>query len=169
MVSVPEYLIPTLKGLCAALVPDSALVGDGREEYLHVTALYGFPENTAPEVVFGKITPGRIEVKLKGLKLFKADKNHPEHDVLVISVESKQLSAINKALVKEFKVESNYDYNPHITLAYVKPGSVELPKPMPELAASFEGVQLTYSAGGTRVPYMIGRESFKSFLGRADK
>lgn len=102
--------------------------GYGIEDKSHITALFGFMyEKTNPkevekatkEILGGK---KKIKAKLNGLSLFK-DK---DFDVLKFDVESDGLHDLNKALRKKFEYKNDHpDYHPHMTVAYLKPGTGE--------------------------------------------
>lgn len=122
--------------------------GYGIEDKPHTTALFGFiDEKTNPkdvEKATRKILEGKkkIEAKLKELSLFK----NKDFDVLKFDIESDDLHDLNKALRKEFEYKNDHpDYHPHMTIAYLKPGTGEkyvkkLKKPI-----AFESGRFTYS------------------------
>lgn len=106
-------------------IDEDSLTHHGYEHSPHVTIMYGFDNDfdytelqsileKYPTITFtlGKI--GRFENKEKGF------------DVIKIDVESNELQEIHKALKEKFKdkIDDDYPkYNPHLTLAYIKPGT----------------------------------------------
>jgi hypothetical protein len=105
-------------------VPQECIITPERE--IHVTVLYGIkPTVPVSEIqAFVESLP-MVVAKLGPISFF----NQPDQDVLKVTVDSPQLQEINQKL-KEYLGEHNiepskYPYNPHLTLAYVKPGSVE--------------------------------------------
>ena len=93
----------------------------GLEEELHCTLLYGLLDSVTKEDldnIVEKFSP--INIEIKGISIFEnADKGY---DVVKLELLSKDLSKYNKTL-KELPYKNDYpDYNPHITLAYVKLG-----------------------------------------------
>jgi 2'-5' RNA ligase len=99
-------------------IPSDVVITPEHES--HVTLYYGIK----PEADFEAIkkwlssTP-KIVIKLKSIGLFK----NPDKDVVKIEVESPQLHQLNQELESVVGAEnlqpSMYDYNPHVTLAYV--------------------------------------------------
>jgi 2'-5' RNA ligase len=125
MLSLPESVTKRIQDWSKTLISEDDLAGDGREPDSHVTALYGFSNETSIEDLDLDIRP--IEMKFGKIKRFKADDNRPDSDVLVIEVISTELKELNARLKKEHDVTSTYKtFNPHATIAYVKPGA--LPK-----------------------------------------
>lgn len=111
-------------------VPEDVIITPEHE--IHITILYGI-KDTVPvsEIQAFCETIPLIVVKLGEISFF----NQPEQDVMKITVDSPQLQEINRRLIKHLGEEniepSKYSYNPHLTLAYVKPG----------VLSSFEGNQ----------------------------
>jgi 2'-5' RNA ligase/predicted nucleotidyltransferase len=122
--------------------------GFGIEEVPHVTVLFGFiPEKTNPkdvEKIVKKHLKDRqkIKIKLKEISLFE----NKDKEVLKFDIESEDLQSLNKLLRKEFEYKSDYpDYHPHMTIAYLNPGTgkkyvKELKKPI-----EFESGNFSYS------------------------
>lgn len=103
-------------------VPEECIVTPERE--VHITVLFGVKESVPISEIqaFVEQLPF-VVAKLGSVSFF----HQPDQDVLKIEVESPQLQSINKAL-REYLGEANiepakYPYNPHLTLAYVKPGA----------------------------------------------
>jgi len=105
-------------------IPSDVIITPERE--LHVTLLYGIkPEVPLSEVQAFVEKQPYVVFRTTSIGLFKQD----NQDVVKITVDSAQLAEINRSL-KEYLGEANvepskYDYNPHITLAYVLPGSCD--------------------------------------------
>lgn len=105
-------------------VPESCIVEHEHEK--HITILYGI-KNTVPVSTIQKFVESlpMIVVKLKSVGMF----HQPTQDVLHITVDSPQLQEINASLVEYLgcsNVElSQYAYNPHITLAYIAPNTLQ--------------------------------------------
>lgn len=101
-------------------VPEEFIITPERE--IHITVLYGIK----PTIPVSEIQAFVEKLPLVVAKLGKISFFHqPEQDVLKITVDSPQLLEINNRLIKYLGAEnvepSKYTYNPHLTLAYVKP------------------------------------------------
>lgn len=93
--------------------------GYGKETEPHVTVKYGLHENDHDKIfdILGKIDP--ITIKLKSPSLFENEK----YDVLKMGVSSPELRSLNSRVCRIFEYTDKYkDYNPHVTIAYLKPG-----------------------------------------------
>ena len=105
-------------------VPSEVVITPERE--VHITILYGVsPDVPVSEIQSFVESLPLVVVKLGSVGFFK----QADQDVMKLAVDSPQLQEINQKL-KEFigahNIEpSKYEYNPHLTLAYVKPGSLQ--------------------------------------------
>lgn len=103
-------------------IPDSDLFdgdGFGRETEPHVTLLFGLTENDPKAVQQVLAGEGEAKATLGKVSLFK----NPDYDVIKVDVESEKLQQLNKKLRDNLPYKSDFpDYQPHITLAYVKKG-----------------------------------------------
>lgn len=101
---------------------DDIYTPEGRELDPHVTALYGLHTDDPEEIkpIISKFN--KLSATLGAISKFS---NKPEYDVLKLNVKSDDLHALNKAL-KKLPYTSDYpDYEPHVTIAYVKKGHCE--------------------------------------------
>ena len=93
-------------------------------EQPHVTVLYGLHTND-PSVVYKHLKKNRA-IRPATLRLGKLDLfRHRDQDVLKVNVESPDLDhlhSVTKDLPNSFSFPS---YNPHVTVAYLKPGTGE--------------------------------------------
>jgi len=120
-----EYSEP-LNRFGEKLIPESHLykVGSefGREKESHVTIRYGFlPDLNELQLrrVLELVKP--FNIVIIGIDKFENPKEG--FDVVKFTVESPVLRQLN-AFTKQFPNEDKYpDYKPHMTIAYVKPGS----------------------------------------------
>lgn len=106
----------------ASQVPDHLLTGNGRETDPHLTLLYGLHSSDHQPIrdLFAN-AEGKIGFQLGKVSVFK----NPEYDVLKLEVHSPDAHRAN-ALLKTLPHTSTYpNYNPHLTLAYVKSGEGE--------------------------------------------
>lgn len=113
---------PAIKSLAMQIAlqidPDD-LYGSGIEDETHVTVKYGFLDNVTPGIVVQTIqglTP--VTVQLQDLALFEND----EFDVLKVNVESVKLRQMHEAVSNLPNADTHKKYNPHMTIACLKPG-----------------------------------------------
>ncbi len=114
-------------------IPEDAVAGNGYEREIHTTVLFGLHKDVTQEQVQEIVTEERGDVsypafvRLGKIGRFKAHPGRPDSDALIVHADSADLTAIHQALREKLgdKVKVTYpDYNPHLTLAYVKPGEL---------------------------------------------
>lgn len=96
----------------------------GIESSPHITLLYGLHSNVTKEDVenaLNKFKGKDIDISINGIGKFDDDK----FSVVKLNVDSPLLHEINKELKKLPHTNDYPDYNPHMTIAYVKPGSAD--------------------------------------------
>ncbi len=94
----------------------------GLETEPHITILYGI-ENTVRDSqvqdIMNQIDGDKIQVLLQGIGSFQ----NKDNDVVKINVKSEYLHYLN-SLFRGLPHQSDFpDYKPHVTMAYVNPGS----------------------------------------------
>ena len=116
--------IPLWKDIVGMIDPEDVYNEDdlGIEENPHVTILFGLHTDTVdPKEMVSKMGEiNKIPMKIVGLSSFE-DTNRP-YDVVKFDVESDELRNLNQK-VKEYPHTNEFDYNPHLTVAYVKKGT----------------------------------------------
>ena len=153
MLSTPNYLTDMITVWSSHSITEDDLADDGRETYSHCTVLYGFSQDTCIENIQSILNKyENISVTLGKIKRFPASEHRPNSDCLVIGVTpSPELIQLHEELKKVFNVETGFPtYNPHITLAYIKPGSL----PNLDNVDTFDGFGITlndpvYSKGSS--------------------
>lgn len=106
-------------------IPDSVLAEDGRESQPHVTVKYGLHDDSPAAIekireVLSREQP--VRARLGETSIFPA-KDASGSDVVKVDVESPDLHRINKAIADALPhTDTHPTYQPHVTLAYVKPG-----------------------------------------------
>jgi len=108
----------------------------GIETEPHITALFGLTEHEPAPVAKAVADHGQIEVTLGKLSVFK----NPEYDVLKVGVSGDSLHALNGKLSKLPNEQSFSDYQPHLTIAYLKKGQGA----KYEGSTRFQGQKLTF-------------------------
>ena len=109
-----------LRGILSE-INDDDLHENGKESDSHTTIKYGLHTKDKTAVFnsckeWGKFP---ITIKLHNFSIFENE----EFDVLKLEVSSKDLRDLNKSICDEFEFTDSYpDYNPHVTLAYLKQG-----------------------------------------------
>jgi N12 class adenine-specific DNA methylase/2'-5' RNA ligase len=105
-----------------ASIPDDALAGDGRETTPHITVKYGLTTSDAEDVRKVLAGEGPITVTLGKTSTFKPSEGSDGAAVLKVSVDSPGLHRLNQKIADALEHEDSFpDYQPHVTVAYVKP------------------------------------------------
>lgn len=98
--------------------------GYGVESKPHVTVLYGFDDEVNGDEVIKSVKEvidiDEIEVETNKISIFENDK----FDVVKLDINSEKLHELNEKLSEEFPNKKTFPvYHPHMTIAYVKPGT----------------------------------------------
>lgn len=112
----------------AAKIPDEELYIDesddsyGREDEPHITVKYGLKTNDPGDVQSILKDHPQVSAKMGGVSIFENEK----YDVVKVEIDSPELHALNEKINKEAEISlpkgETFDYTPHATIAYVKPG-----------------------------------------------
>ena len=123
--------------------------GYGYEDKPHVTVLYGLiPDKIDIKEFKEKINDSGIDInkeyELKKISIFE---NSDDYDVVKFDLEDcEELHELNEFVRDNFKYENDYpDYEPHVTLAYVKKGKGKKYVQKLEEAIIVEPKKLVYS------------------------
>lgn len=105
----------------AAKIADEDLAEEGRSEELHITVKYGLHRNDSEAVKRVVQGFGAVVVRLGKTSLFTGGK---DGDVVKVDVDSPRLRDLNKLIADQLPNTEKYpEYKPHLTLAYIRPGS----------------------------------------------
>lgn len=101
-------------------IPSGELADDGRESHPHVTVKYGLHFRTPSQRLRDKLKQfGPVTLTFGRTSLFKSK----AADVLKIDVHSPDLHRLNKLIARTLPTHDTFPtYEPHATLAYLKPG-----------------------------------------------
>lgn len=115
--------VPNWKKIMSKIDPEDIYEVDGEfgfEKEPHVTILYGFGDDVTEQDVKEKLKTNNssVDISLDGIGTFQND----EFDVVKIDIESPQLRQWNENLKELPYTETFPDFNPHMTIAYVKKG-----------------------------------------------
>ena len=127
MAMVPDDLAKQLVTWARLNVDPETLVGDEIEQEPHVTVIYGFALGFDPgllRVLLKRFGP--VDIVLGQLGRFESPANG--YDVIKFDVICPQLETLNKMIALKFKDQiepSEFAYHPHLTVAYVEPGTNE--------------------------------------------
>ncbi len=109
-------------------IPDADLAEDGRETEVHVTVKYGLHTSDAEQV--RKVLAGEppVTLTLGKVSIFPAKETETQrggdqYDVVKVDIDSADLRRLNKRISDALPVTDTHPtYQPHATIAYVKPG-----------------------------------------------
>ena len=107
----------------AKQIPDADLGEEGRETKPHITVKYGLHSDEAIETVRQLLAnEPPIRATLGTTSIFPASETGGD-DVVKVDVVSEDLRRINTKIAAAVEVTDTHpEYQPHVTLAYVKPG-----------------------------------------------
>lgn len=158
-INAPEDIADFLIQWGMLNIPDEKLYiepdgGCGREDEPHITVRYGLDFPEAPEEFHRLITTWKaFPIRLAGVSLFKNDK----FDVVKLDVISDDLLRLNAEIRKQFpsqQPDKFPDYHPHLTIAYVQPGTCDALegadpfKASTDVVPQFEADRLRFSGAG---------------------
>jgi N12 class adenine-specific DNA methylase/2'-5' RNA ligase len=118
---LPKKLADTVRRYSKNAIADEDLHEKGRETTPHVTVKYGLTTENADDVRRIVEAHGPITLTLGKTGVFEKA-GGGKFDVVQVGVDSPQLHALNSELSKLPNGDEHPTYQPHMTLAYVKPG-----------------------------------------------
>jgi GGDEF domain-containing protein/2'-5' RNA ligase len=122
------------------MIPDHELAGNGREEQPHITVKYGVHDQAAETLRERLARTKPFQATLGKIKTFPPTENSGNAAVVHAEVHAPELEQLHKEVAKHVGNKADdFEFRPHITLAYVKP----------EVAHKYEGRS---DLVGTKVP-----------------
>ncbi len=153
MINLPIFLSEELFSWGKKLIPDNILVENdeagGREDEFHVTVKYGLVDSTpSPKLIRILSDFKPFMVGIDKVSLFKNGEKKG-FDVVKCEVISEDLRKLNKKICDSCKFVDEYKtYNPHVTIAYVKPDSCNHLVGEFPLKDKFNVNEVIFSSGG---------------------
>jgi len=122
MLPLPNDLADDVRRYAVTMIDKEDLAEKGIEADPHVTVAYGLETDDVRQIEHIAAQEGPVPLWMIGLSLFSS----PEHDVLKIEVQSAALNRLRTAVLSAIPNTQTYDeYVPHVTVAYLKPGTGE--------------------------------------------
>lgn len=158
-IDLPTCYAAEILELCKSMIPDEHLMAKGREDNPHVTLKYGIREDgDCLQKILADTEP--FEVSLGSVMVFPASENSGGACPVVIKVVSAGLRRLRRSINNEMSnLEDQFDYNPHVTLAYVDPDYADEYEGLDDLGDirfMVNEVQLC-KMDGTRTAYPVGK------------
>lgn len=117
--NLPSDLAKRVKAV-GKKIPDFALHGDGREDESHVTLRWGLHQDNADDIRQVVSAHPAFKIKLGKVSHFP-DSGHG--DVVKAEVHSPELHALHHKIGRATPhTDTHPDYNPHVTVAYLRKG-----------------------------------------------
>lgn len=122
-IDLPADVATTITNL-ARQIPDEDLADKGREDAPHITVKFGLHTDDVEKVREVLKDEPPITVTLGKTSLFPPSESSGNADVVKVDVDSPDLHRLNAKIADALDTTDTHpDYQPHVTVAYVKAGS----------------------------------------------
>jgi 2'-5' RNA ligase len=139
-VALPQQYAKPFKSATEGIA-EQDLTDKGRETEPHITVKYGLHAEEEPDDFRDKIIRGEAPLiaTIGKTSIFKT----PDADVVKLDVESPDLARMNAKIAAAYEhTDTHQTYEPHVTIAYVKPGEGE--KYVGKSVPGLTGKQVTF-------------------------
>jgi len=120
MLMLPRNTANEVLATAVRTVDPEDLHEDGFEREPHITVKYGIHSDDPAQVRHVLRNQGPVAVSIGQTSLFET----PDYDVLKLEVQGAELIDVNRRIVDTIpNTETHPEYIPHVTIAYLKPGT----------------------------------------------
>lgn len=126
------------------------VVEDEELDAPHITVLYGFPNDSDYIKVLKNLNNfGPIDIQVTGWSYFSNDKG----EVLKFDVKSDRLNYLHEMLKAKYENYHSYEYQPHLTIGYLKSQSKSPYEFKGDVSCSIEN--LVWSSNNGKIKYSL--------------
>jgi len=148
MVEVPTELQKQVRAI-ASNIPEKQLTPEGVEEDTHITLLYGIPDTKESIRDVKELIDRWIRMSNDTIVSYF---DNPDASVAKLSVKSTDLRWAHAVLKSKVANKHGHFFNPHITIAYLKPGEkISEDIKVPKLAWIAKNIVLSHRDGAKEV------------------
>jgi 2'-5' RNA ligase len=120
-INLPKEMAWKICQLVKKIIPESDLAADGYEENPHITVKYGVEENEQG-MIKAVGDQSEFQIKFGKTHVFEPTESSDNVSPVVLLVEAPELHELRTKIDKAIgNRPDDFEYQPHITLAYVKP------------------------------------------------
>jgi 2'-5' RNA ligase len=122
-IDVPTNVAAKILELSKGLIPDDALSGDGRVEHLHLTLKYGVKPDAE---LLRQALVGQQPFTVTLGKVMVFEPSETTESPVVVEARAAELGPLHESVGEKMGTfRDTFPYNPHVTVAYVRPDAAE--------------------------------------------